>query len=390
MKPIWIPADLEEAFRNTVVQAFTKPHIYHPDYAPIPWVIGFYGRPGMEKMQVVEKLCLSYGLLSSVTKVDVKLGYVTDALNEIQCTMEAAHSLKVEPPPLEEVEPSAPPLGAQGVQHILIVNHADILVYEPDSEKTLLACLDLKKKCEKSGILLIGLFDRLPGETHTQTTNWIREAHNNFFSQFDTLLYIEAPNEVFRIQLFKYYIEDFVQHYNNTHDIPLKLDIKEDDYTRLALVSTFATPENIITFLRKVFSKIIHNNEVRKEMDDEDGVFQKGLTVDYIEEFTNTNFGAPHICPYDACDANNAFATGCGRGPMVKKKKPILKKPDQLTNLTGFNEENVDIEKVKGELSSNVPPKGGRLNKKRTSVAKSSNDPPKGGRLNNKKAKNKK
>lgn len=389
MKPTWIPTELEEAFRNTVVQAFTKPHIYHPDYAPIPWIIGFYGRPGMEKMQVIEKLCLSYGLLSSTTKVDVKLGYVTDALNEIQCTMEAAQSVKFELPSPAGEEVESHPQG--GIQHILIIDHADILVYEPDSEKTLLACLDFKKKCEQSGILLIGLFDRLPGETHGQTSNWIREAHNNFFSQFDTLLYIEAPNEVFRIQLFKYYIEDFVRHYNNTHDIPLKLDIKEDDYTRLALVSTFATPENIITFLRKVFSKIIHNNEVKKEMDDEDGVFQKGLTVDYIEEFTNTNFGAPHICPYDACDANNAFATGCGRGPMVKKKKPILKRPEQLTNLTGFNEENVDIEKVKEELgskSSNGPK--GRLNNKRTSVAKSSNDPPKGGRLNNKKAKNKK
>lgn len=401
MRPIWIPTDLEEAFRNTVVQAFTKPHIYHPDYAPIPWIIGFYGRPGMEKMQVIEKLCLSYGLLSSTTKVDVKLGYVTDALNEIQCTMEAARSVKFEPPPPEgEVQQhsslwgegvESPPPQAVVIQHILIINHADILVYEPDSEKTLLACLDFKKKCEQSGILLIGLFDRLPGETHGQTSNWIREAHNNFFSQFDTLLYIEAPNEVFRIQLFKYYIEDFVRHYNNTHERPLKMDIKEEDYLRLALVSTFATPENIITFLRKVFSKIIHTNEVKKEIDDEDGVFQKGLTVDYIEEFTNTNFGAPHICPYDACDANNAFATGCGRGPMVKKKKPILKRPDQLTNLTGFNEENVDIEKVKGELSSNASPKGRRLNNKRTSVAKSSNDPtPKGGRSNNKKAKNKK
>jgi hypothetical protein len=354
-KPIWVPPDLEDAFKNTVVQAFTRPRIYHPEYAPIPWVIGFYGRLGMEKMQVMEKLCLTYGLLSSVTKVDVKLGSVTEALNQIQCVMEATLSIKE-----ETFEPSIEGV----VSHILIVDHADILAYEPDSEKTLLASSEFKKKCEQSGVLLIGLFDRLPGESHGQTSSWIREAHNKFFSQFDTLLYIEAPNEVFRIKLFKYYIEDFIRHYNNTQETPLQLDIKEEDYARLSLVSTFATPENIISFLRKVFSKIIHTNQT-KEFEDEEGIFKKGLNVDYIEDFTNTQFGPPHICPYDACAANDAFATGCGKGPMVKKKKPILKAPKNVTNLTGFNEDNVDIEKVKEQLGKKKAPKKKRKTTKR-------------------------
>jgi hypothetical protein len=347
MKPIWIPPELDQAFRNTVVQAFTKPHIYHTDYAPVPWVVGFFGRPGMEKKEVIQKLCQSYGLQSSVTHVDVKLGCVTDALNEIQSIYSASFSVKNN---LMEKESSI-------ISHIIVVDHADVLAYEPDSEKTLLACLDFKKKCEQSGVLLIGIFDRLPGETHGQTSNWVREAHNKFFSQFETLLYIECPNEAFRMELFKYYIEDFVKYYNQTHDpsTPIINNVLEDDYTRLALVSTFATPENIITFLRKVFSKMIHMD---LNEGGEDSLAQKGLTVDYIEEFTNTQFGAPHICPYDACDANNAFATGCGRGPTIKKKKPVLKKPEDFTNLTGFNEENVELKSVMNNLKENAEEEG--------------------------------
>lgn len=348
MKPIWIPPELDQAFCNTVVQAFTKPHIYHPDYAPIPWLVGFYGRPGMEKKEVIQKLCQSYGLQSSVTNVDVKLGSVTEALNEIQSIYSASYSVKN-----NIVDTDLQKQNGTIISHIIVVDHADVLAYEPDSEKTLLACLDFKKKCEQSGVLLIALFDRLPGETHGQTSNWVREAHNKFFSQFETLLYIECPNELFRIQLFKYYIEDFVKHYNQTHESStlIRNSILEDDYSRLALVSTFATPENIITFLRKVFSKIIHMD---LNEGGDDSLAQKGLTVDYIEEFTNTQFGAPHICPYDACDANNTFATGCGRGPAIKKKKPVFKKPEDLTNLTGFNEENVDIKSVMKNLKENA------------------------------------
>lgn len=329
-KPIWIPEDLNQAFQGSVVQAYTKSEIYHPIYTPLPWVIALYGRPGMEKLEVVRKLCATHGLLPCLTEVDVKIGCVTDALNTICCVMEASKSIL-------EGQTTTPT-----IQHIIVVNHADVLAYEPDSEKTLLACLDFKKKCEESGVILMGLFDRLPGESHGQTSNWVREAHNKFFSQFETNLYIECPNEEFRKSLFKYYIEDFTQHYNKTHETPLQTSFSDQDYDRLALISTFATPENILFFLKKVFSKIILslNNNV--------GDFC--LDVEYIEGFTNNRFGAPHICEYDTCDANNAFSTGCGKGPVLKKKKPIISKEEAQSKITGFNEENADLKRVMENL----------------------------------------
>lgn len=326
-KPIWVPEDLKAAFEGSVVQAYTNPEIYHPIYTPLPWVIALYGRPGMEKLEVVRKLCATHGLLPSLTEVDVKIGCVTDVLNTIYCVMEASKSIL-------EKQTTTPT-----IQHIIVINHADVLAYEPDSEKTLLACLDFKKKCEESGVILIGLFDRLPGESHGQTSNWVREAHNKFFSQFETNLYIECPNEEFRKSLFKYYIEDFTQHYNKTHEIPLLMSISDQDYDRFALISTFATPENILVFLKKVFSKIILTP-----------IEDCCLSADYIEEFTNNRFGAPHICEYDTCDANNAFSTGCGKGPVLKKKKPIISKPEDVSNITGFNEENADLKRVLEKL----------------------------------------
>lgn len=359
-RPLWIPTELDEAFKNTVVKAFTTPHVYHPKYAPLPWAVGLYGRPGMEKMEVMESLCLRYGLLTSVTKVDVKLGETGKALDMIWCTAAAtALVLKEELQFLPEGE-IAP---QKVVSHIILINHADILCYEPDSEQSLLRSIELKNFCQSKNVLFIAIFDRLPGETHGQTTTWVREATNKFFKQFDAQLYIEPPNEEFRIKLFKYYIEDFVTYYNDTHKVALPLNI--EDYEPLAPISTFATPDNILTFLKNIFSKLVHVDL----SDSEDfELLKNGITLEYIETFTNNAHGAPHICDYDTSYANDAFATGVGRGPKARRKKKTLEKKDDLTNVTGFNEKNVDADNVWSQLhlpSKEDPPKVGRQTKKR-------------------------
>lgn len=332
MKPIWIPHPLEVAFKNTVVQAFTSPYIYHPELAPLPWLISLYGRPGMDKLEVMEKLCLMHGLYGHYKSVVVKMGETSKAMNEIRCIAEATTSVLQED---EEVKKDKP-------YFIILIDHVDILCYEPDTEKCLLDSIEMEQLCKDNKVLIVGIFDRLPGETQPHTSPWIRECHNRFFAQFTTLLYIEAPNAPFRVQLFKFYISEFESHYNKTHGVQkIKVKLQEGDYERLSDFSTFSTPQNILFFMRKVFLNILQASA-------EDEVIAEGLGVNYIEKFTNTQFGAPHICTYDARDDDNRFATACGRGPAPKPKNtpPPPCSTDAVTHVTGFTEENADLEHV--------------------------------------------
>jgi len=323
--PVWIPPALNEAFKNIVIQAYTKPHIYHPQYVPLPWCVGFYGRPGMEKATVMQRLCMQYGLSNSYTLFTLKIGECNKVLNEIECVAKATSSV------LASIEDESEKLGPK---HIILVDEADILCYEPDSEQALLKSADLAKLCETNHVLLIGIFNRFPGEG-TNVSPWIREVQNKFCAQFKALLYIEAPNASFRISLFKFYIESFVQHFNSVQEERnIKVNLNEDDYERLADFSTFAAPENILVFMRKVFLNITNNPEIKE------------ITADYMEDFTSKRYGSPHICDYDAREVDNAFATACGFGPAVKPKKQTILKGENLTNVTGFTEDNVDLEHV--------------------------------------------
>lgn len=327
--PVWIPPALNDAFKNIVIQAYTKPHLYHTQYVPLPWCIGFHGRPGMEKARVLQKLCLQYGLSTSCTLFTLKIGACAQVLHEIECVTRATSTV------LDSIKDENEKLGPK---HIIIVDEADILCYEPDSEQTLLKSIELAKICENNHVLFIGIFNRFPGEG-TNVSPWIREVQNKFWTQFKSLLYIESPNAAFRISLFRFYIQSFVQHFNSVQqDRVIKYDaLNEEDYERLADFSTFATPENIIVFLRKVFLHTLNNPNVSE------------ITVDYIEGFTNVKYGSKHICDYDTREVDNAFATACGFGPAVKPKDKIIKK-ENLTQVTGFTEDNVNLQHVMQEL----------------------------------------
>jgi len=269
-QPIWISEPLKIAFEHTVVQAMCSPHVYHPTYAPIPWLVALHGRPGMDKLQVVEMLCKAYGLSSSYTTVVVKIGETMASLNSIKCIAQATKDVGTQQ-------------GSTNPLHIIVIEHADVLCYEPDTETSLLQSITLGELCESTGVLVVGIFDRLPGDFQGQTSAWAKECHNKFYAQFDTTIYLDAPDASFRAELFKFYIEGFVTHYNKTHTDPITCDLKEEDYVTLADCSTFATPENILFFMRKVFLNVLHSNT-------------QELTLTYIEGFTNTKYGAPHIC----------------------------------------------------------------------------------------------
>lgn len=346
--PLWIPLDLETAFKNSVVQAFGSPQVYHPLFAPLPWMVGFFGRSGMHKLDVMRFLCAKYGLSLSTTFVTAKMGKCKEVLDEVACTATAVKQtweesslvVKSEGDDIEEGKSSTK---VDGPRHLICIDKADVLCYEADSEVTLLRASELNELCESNRVIIMGIFDRLPGESDAHTSSpWVREAQSKYWAQFDTLLYIEAPNAECRAKLFKHYVTEFTAFYNSTHSTHT-LDVStlgDKEYERLADFSGFATPENILYFLRKVFGALLLHDK-------------RELTVEYVETFLNHRYGAPHICDFDARDQDNRFATACGRGPAVAPSTKILnssKNSDPPINVTQMSEANVDLNKVMQEL----------------------------------------
>lgn len=326
-EPVFVSSDFENFFRSNVCLPFANPEQYHSEYCPIPWIQAFFGREGVEKVKTVELLAEKYKIDSQI--VTVRLGHTIDALNHI---IAAKRSTIVEP-------------GIIGPVHLLIVDHADILCYEPDSEQAMLAAIQLSD-LQNSNIMFVGLFDRLPGTgDKSRLTPYAQECQAKFWQQFVNMGYMPSPDAEFRISYMKHILNNFFTHMRVTTKRTFNFNLTDAEYTMLADCSTFATNDNIKVWLRHVFYDIIQHNDI------------KDIDFDFFEQHMKKSTGTPHICDianYDPRQVENEFSTACGRGPVAKAKKNIVvTKPDADLNVTAFSADNVDTTKVAKRLAKN-------------------------------------
>ncbi len=316
-EPIFVSPDVDRFFKKNIVIPFAHPEQYHPDYAPIPWIHAMFGREGVEKLKTIEALINKYNI-DSFDVISVRLGHTTDALNYMISQKRAVQ--------VEE--------GVIGPVHLLVIDHADILCYEPDDEASMLAAIDLKELQTKN-IMLVALFDRLPGYSDpTKITPYAKECQAKFFNQFFTMAYMPAPDADFRIVFIKHIMTEFFSHLRDTTKREFTFEMSDNEYTMLADCSTFATKDNIRMWLRNVFYDIIQNNVTEINF---------RLFEDHMKKSTDT----PHICNYDARQVENEFSTACGKGPIAKpRNKIVATKPDANLNVTGFTTDAVDLEKA--------------------------------------------
>lgn len=333
---------------------------YHPVTGTFPWIHALYGREGTNKARLLQELLANQHGIHDVEVVTVALGKCNHALERMVCIRAAS---------LEQSSPKR-----TGPQYIIILDHADILCYEPDSENTMLNAIDIAQHFGAScGIMVIALFDRIPGEMSVdRASSFMRSCHNKFFAQFAAnVCFVAAPNEEFRERLFRWAIGVFTTHMQTSagEARPFCCELSDENYKELSMLSTYTTPAQILDWLNKSFREIIQNPA------------QPVLDMPFLTRFNNihqTPHG-PHILGDDLQAIESRFSEACGCGPVgghyaASAAAASTAAPPTMIDsakITTFSEDYVDTEVAKKALriTKQQQAKKKRGGKKRTSDA---------------------
>jgi hypothetical protein len=256
--------------------------------------------------------------------ITVKLGHCTQALEKALCVAKATK------------ERAPGPMGGPVVpQFVMIIDHADILCYEPDNEASMLDSIVLAERCASAGVMVVALFDRVPGELAAdRASNFVRSCHNGFFAQFSiSVCYAAAPPEGYRESLFRWAVTTFMEHVQRT-GLGLGCDLSAENYKELCMMTTWTTPKHILDWLNKSFREMIETPAAAPMLD-----------MTFLKRFNNvfqTQHG-PHIVmePLDSVESRFSEACGCGPvGAFVPSRDAPFKIPEP--KITTFSVENAD------------------------------------------------
>ncbi len=359
-EPLWIPQHFEEWFDQSIISTYRRPFQFDSRVAPMPFIHAVYGRRGVNKLRLMEHL-LKRNEILSYTVVSVELGHTRDAQLNIRCIIDSSVEINNNVVKQEELlhqheqerrngqrgdiarqQFEEQPQQEQPI-HMIIVDHMDVMIYEPDDEAARLSTLRLVDAAKDARVILIGLFDRTPGDKEN-ISHVAREVHDVFFSKFVTKGFASAPHKTFRIELFKWAIERFRAHLIKSRPIEVNLD--ELDYNQLANCSTFATPENVIEFLQRALVPVVQVAETVL------------IDLPYLMSYMHVLAAGHHVCQYDTYDLEERFSQTCGRGignrPNAVAQKPSVvdEAPDGGIELgiTAFSAKGGTIDGVFGLL----------------------------------------
>lgn len=344
---LWIPDDFANYFAKFVVHPFQFPFHYNRcPYTPIPWRQAVFGRAGIDKAGAVRELATRAEI--PITVIDIKFGHVLEGLNAIVATKIAiqeelfanlANTLEGTD---EWLQVSTTP------RHLLVINHGDILCYEPESEGNLLTALQMDM-LETACVMVILLSDRVVNDptAEEKLSPWARDCRGKFFRQFGGAMgYIRAPHSEYRIQYFKSIIEEFSRHMRTIRP-SFSVSLSEGDYIKLGDYSTYSVPENIREWLQDIFVVIVHTPDI--------------MVMDFEILFARLKHttGIPHICGYDTRAVEDVFSLACQMGPIAPPKAPggektnkiHLKTTDFTPDVAGLS----DAAKVLDEIKPATP-----------------------------------
>ena len=331
--PTYASPALRDFVARRLVQPLRKPQLYHGVAGTLPWAHGIYGREGLTKGRLIEQLLAEHEV-AEYELISVTLGQCSIAMERVLCAVKAVKEksgggMHAIPPP----------------QYILIIDHADILCYEPDDEASMLDAISLAERCARAGVIVVALFDRVPGELSVDhATSFLRACHNKFFAQFSgSVCYAAAPSEEYRERLFRWAVATFVAHMQQAagHLRPFQCDLSDDNYKELCMLSSWTTPTQILDWLNRSFREIIEN------------VSQPVLDMAFLTRFNNTRNTpqGPHIVGDDLQGVESRFSEACGCGPVggfVPSRDMPFKVPEP--KITTFSAENADPEVAKASL----------------------------------------
>jgi len=327
--PLYTHDDTVKFMDNVVLLPMTHPAMFNAITNPARRCLALFGRKGVQKLRLVENILIARSVPYCV--VNVEPAQTTRAMKEIRLVHERL---------------------AGGGTGVLVIDHADILCFEPDTEAVMETCLQLSQLAKDCGMAILILCDRTPPtpEDDTQVPRHLRMYYERFFGQFNGSGYMPTPPSAYRIDMFRWYFTRFEQTVGTHNGVTFKLS--DGDYIELADASSYCTIDAVVVWIRRVLYKFAVPR-------DQPFVIE----IKHLVTFFNTNQGFPHISRLDMEAIENKWSVANGNGQLHSlrscKRKTAFKAPVEWakkgragpTNVTGFTEETVDPKKATEALN---------------------------------------
>lgn len=176
-----------------VRQPVFERELFNPALNPIRRLVLVYGRPGVGKKEAVADYCSKNGITHHVVTVD--FARTSRAIQEITQHIENQRII-INTIGIVDHNPR--------VDYVIVIDHFDRLVYEPDNEATMFYMLDLAKIAAADSTLFVCLSDKLASEeTQSNLAATTRSFRQNVLKQFSAVAYLTVPHSPFRQAAFK-------------------------------------------------------------------------------------------------------------------------------------------------------------------------------------------
>lgn len=333
--PVWVSPILESQFKRHILLPLTKPQVYHPELLPIPWCTAVIGRKGLDKCLSVEELLKRHGIRSYQILENAE--NCQTLLEDVQAIFDQVHNMWINMPG----KPYAP-------IHVLVIDNADRLCFEPDNEATAKVALKLAESAKEAHCLLIAICDRLPNPGLYSATTLPpyggQRMLTQFYNQFHVLLYAPCPDGAFRITYFKWLAERFSTHLRESAGRKLSLAMDDEQFRLFADHSGHATQLNIYQWMQKLFYALI--SEPTQVLLDWDYIASPGAG------FISHRTGVPHISDTDLTALEGEYSTSLGMGPLLKPTAAAPAPQEKPIVTTGFTKKAAHLDTAVEMLES--------------------------------------
>lgn len=303
-------AELIKDLDHFIKQPILHPELVDPVLNPFHHMMAVYGRKGMGKARGISNYCKSINVRHAI--IDVEFGKTWQARELIEG---AFQNIAANPPPM-------------GTFDVLIIDHADLMILNPDTELTMQLMLELKTEAANHRCMIFACFDRNPlRQTQSAVPENTKQFRSRVMAQFTVNFYFAHPTSTFRCDL----IRSLLDHAQERYAPHLKVELSETDYVHMETYTSFCSPLEIINYVRAILNSALSENRVHPASFKEDKSLYINLEV--MRFALSSATGSLHVLRFDPKIEEDEYCRLCGKGtiPGVSKKlapAPTLMKKD--------------------------------------------------------------
>jgi len=176
---------------------------------------------------------------------------------------------------------------------ICIIEHADVLAFEPDNEETVTFATRLERWAKQEDLLIVALLDRTRAFSAGMGANALTRHHQAFFEQFrNSSFYYPSPNSAF----YKRYLIAYIDAFRARHGDRMNISLSDADHIVMAQSMASASTGHIDDFFRRVFGALMSPHPPPQCVPNEKGApLQVGMNVFGAAPFLCNASGVAHI-----------------------------------------------------------------------------------------------